>query len=147
MRGERCRYRSVVLWEWWDQYIDAPEAYTKWRNTQGDYYLDIQDARDLYYRNLADFRGSRHIRASTATFATWAVKAKSLFLANPRDQWFLPQYVETQVKAIPGARVVWVDSVAGHMICCNADPNATRIIGDAIRAFLQELSERQKTRR
>src|SRR6266850_968578 len=39
--------------EWWDQYIDTPEAYTKWRNQWGEYYLDIQDARDLYYRMMA----------------------------------------------------------------------------------------------
>ena len=31
--------------EWWDQYIDTPEAYTKWRNQWCEYYLDIQDAR------------------------------------------------------------------------------------------------------
>jgi homoserine O-acetyltransferase len=43
--------------EWWDQYIDTPEAYTKWRNQWGDYYLDIQDARDLYYRMMAAGRG------------------------------------------------------------------------------------------
>ena len=39
--------------EWWDQYIDTPEAYTKWRNHWGDYYLDVQDARDLYYLLMA----------------------------------------------------------------------------------------------
>ncbi|HKQ24761.1 MAG TPA: hypothetical protein VJT81_10010 [Burkholderiales bacterium] len=31
--------------EWWDQCSDAPEAYTKWRNQWGEYYLDIEDAR------------------------------------------------------------------------------------------------------
>ena len=25
--------------------LDTPEAYTKWRNQWGEYYLDIQDAR------------------------------------------------------------------------------------------------------
>ncbi len=43
--------------DWWEQYIDTPEAYTKWRNNWGDYYLDVQDARDLYY--LADGGRSR----------------------------------------------------------------------------------------
>ena len=136
--------------EWWDQYIDSPEAYTKWRNTQGDYYLDIQDARDLYYRNMAEFRGwvgdTPGFNGDLTTILR-SIKAKTLFIANPRDQWFPSHYVETQVKAIPDARVVWIDSVAGHLICCNADPNATRILGDAIRAFLQELSERQNTKR
>jgi hypothetical protein len=39
--------------EWWDQNIDTPEAYTNWRNKRGEYYLDIQDSRDLYYRMMA----------------------------------------------------------------------------------------------
>jgi homoserine O-acetyltransferase len=136
--------------EWWDQYIDAPEIYTKWRNTWGDYYLDIQDARDLYYRNLADWRGwvgDTPGFKGDLTAALASIRAKVLFLANPRDQWFPPHYIETQAKAIPGARVAWIDSVAGHMICCNADPNATQVMGEAIRAFLQELSDRPRTGR
>jgi len=40
--------------EWWDQNIDTPEAYTNWRNKWGEYYLDIQDARDLYW-NAGEF--------------------------------------------------------------------------------------------
>ena len=52
--------------EWWDQYVDTPEAYTKWRNNWGDYYLDVQDARDLYYRARHGV-GSATPRASRAT--------------------------------------------------------------------------------
>jgi hypothetical protein len=33
--------------EWWDKYVDTAEAYTQWRNTIGQDYLDVQDARDL----------------------------------------------------------------------------------------------------
>ena len=39
--------------DWWEQNVDTPEAYTRWRNAWGAYYLDIQDARDLYYRTMA----------------------------------------------------------------------------------------------
>ena len=46
---------------------------------------------------------------------------------------------------IPNARALAIDSNAGHMICCNADPNVTRIMGDAIRAFLQELRAQRMT--
>ena len=134
--------------EWWEQYIDAPEAYTKWRNTQGEYYFDIQDARDLYYREMADWRGwvgdTPGFNGELSAILG-SIKAKTLFLANPRDQFVPKSYYETMVNAIPGARVVWIDSVAGHMMAGNADPNATRVLGDAIRAFLQELSERQKS--
>ena len=100
--------------EWWEQYIDAPEAYTKWRNTQGEYYFDIQDARDLYYRQMADWRGWV---GDTPGFnddlsaILGSIKAKTLFLSNPRDQFVPKPYYETMVNAIPGARVVWIDSV------------------------------------
>jgi homoserine O-acetyltransferase len=136
--------------EWWDQYIDTPEAYTKWRNTWGDYYLDVQDARDLYYRAMAWGRGWV---GDTPGFngdlnaALSSIKAKVLFIYSPRDQFHLPHHIEAQVKAIPNARAVAIESVAGHLIGANADPQATRAIEEAIRAFLQELSAQQKTGR
>jgi homoserine O-acetyltransferase len=136
--------------EWWNQYIDVPEAYTKWRNTQGDYYLDVQDARDLYYRNLAESRGwvgDTPGFNEDLTAILHSIKAKTLFIANPHDQWFRPQDIETQVRAIPDARVVWIDSVAGHFIAQNADPNATRVMVEAIRAFLRELSAQRSSGR
>jgi homoserine O-acetyltransferase len=131
--------------DWWDQYVDTPEAYTKWRNTWGDYYLDIQDARDLYYRMMA--AGSGWV-GDTPGFdgnldaVLGSIKAKTLFIYNPRDQFFLPHHIEAQVKAIPDARAVTIDSVAGHLMGGNADPQATRKLGKAIREFLLELSTR-----
>ena len=133
--------------EWWEQYIDTPEAYTKWRNTWGEYYIDIQDARDLYYRQMADFNGwvgdtpgfNNDLNAILGS-----IKAKTLFIASPHDQFVPAQYYETQVKAIPGARIVWVDSNAGHFICCNGDPNATRTMGEAIKTFLKELNAQRR---
>ena len=152
-----CAYNAMSVFipfmytqAWWDQFIDSPEAYTKWRNTQGEYYFDIQDARDLYYRQTADLSGWV---ADTPGFngdltaILGSIRAKTLFLANPHDQFVPKPYYETMVNSIPNARVAWIDSVAGHLMCCNADPNATRILGEAIRAFLQQLSEQQKTRK
>jgi homoserine O-acetyltransferase len=136
--------------DWWEQYIDAPEAYTKWRNHWGDYYLDIQDARDLYYRLMAFGRGGV---GDTPGFngdvnaALGSIKAKTLFIVSPQDQFFPPHYIDTDVKAIPNARAVWIDSVAGHLICCNADPQATGVMGEAIRGFLQELSAQRESAR
>ena len=128
--------------QWWDTYVDTPEAYTKWRDTIGQDYLDVQDARDLYYRMVAFGRGWV---GDTPGFggdlgkALGSIKAKTLFLYSPQDRFFQPQHIDAQVKMIPNARAVAIDSPAGHMICCNADQNATRVMGDAIRAFLQEL--------
>jgi homoserine O-acetyltransferase/O-succinyltransferase len=129
--------------EWWDQYVDTPEAYTKWRNGWGDYYLDVQDARDLYYRRMAivsGWVGDTPGFNGDFSAALRSIKARTLFVASPHDQFFAPPHIEAQVKAIPWARVVWVDSVAGHLICCNADPKATRILDEAMGAFLRELS-------
>ena len=136
--------------EWWDQYVDTPEAYTKWRNNWGDYYLDVQDARDLYYRAIATGRsrfGDTPGFNGDLNAALGSIKAKTLFIYNPRDQFHLPHHIETQVKAIPDARAVAIDSIAGHVICCNADPQATWALGEAIRVFLQELSAPRRAAR
>ncbi len=128
--------------DWWESNVDTAEAYTQWRNTWGDYYLDVQDARDLYYRAMAAGRGWL---GDTPGFngdlsaVLGSIKAKATFILDPQDQVYPPQYVDSFVMAIKNAPVVWVDSPAGHLMCCNADPNATRRIGDAIKEFLREL--------
>jgi homoserine O-acetyltransferase len=134
--------------EWWEQYVDTPEAYTKWRNTWGAYYFDVQDARDVYYRQMADgagWVGDTPGFNDDLNVILHSIKAKTLFVSSPHDQFVPPAYVEIQVKAIPNARVAWIDSVAGHFICCNGDPNATRAMTDVIRKFLQELSAGRKS--
>jgi homoserine O-acetyltransferase len=136
--------------DWWEQHVDTPEAYTTWRNQWGDYYLDIQDARDLYYRLMA---GGRGWVGDTPGFngdlnaALSSIKAKTLFLINPDDLFFPPQQIEAHAKAIPNAKVLSIDSTAGHVIAANGDPNATRVMEEAIRAFLQELSAKSASRR
>jgi homoserine O-acetyltransferase/O-succinyltransferase len=152
---KQCATHALSQWvhyfftqEWWDKYVDTPEAYTMWRNTIGQDYLDVQDTRDLYYRIAAFGRGWV---GDTPGFdgdiskALGSIKAKTLFLYSPQDRFFRPQHIDSQVKIIPNARALAIDSSAGHMICCNADPNATRVMGDAIRAFLQELGAQRMT--
>ena len=133
--------------DWWERNVDSPEAYQKWRNTWGEYYLDIQDARDLYYLyksgglgwigNTPGFNGD-------VIAALSSIKAKTLFIYNQDDQFMPPQHIMTQVKAIPNSRAVHIDSLAGHLICCNADPQANVAMGDAIGQFLNELSSGKK---
>ena len=77
--------------------------------------------------------------------ALGSIKAKTLFLYSPQDRFFQPQHIDAQVKMIPNARALAIDSPAGHMICCNFDPQGTRVMGDAIRAFLQELGAQRMT--
>lgn len=132
--------------DWWEHNLDTPEAYTNWRNIWGDYYLDIQDARDLYYRAVA---GGRGWLGDTPGFngdlgvVLHSIKAKTLFILSPQDQFYPPQHADGHAKAIPNARVVWIDSEAGHLIFGNADPNATRVMAQAISEFLRGLSGSQ----
>ena len=135
--------------EWWHQHIDAPEAYDRWRKNWGAFYLDVQDARDLYYRTNAfenGWVGDTPGFNNDLNAALGSIKAKTLFVYSPQDQFYVPELIETQVKAIPGARSVAIESIAGHLICCNGDPNATHAMGEAIRTFLEELHA-QKTGR
>ena len=133
--------------EWWVQYVDTPEAYTKWRNTMGEYFFDVQDARDLYYLLKSGGQGSL---ADTPGFngdlnaALRSIRARTLFIGNPQDQVIVPQAVEAQVQVIPHARAVWIDSTAGHQLCCNADPQATRLMGESLGEFLAELQDRRR---
>jgi len=136
--------------QWWDRNVDTPEAYTKWRNQWGEYYLDVQDARDLYYRAMAwgpGWVGDTAGFHGNLTAALASIKAETVFIYSPHDQFMSPELIEIQVSAIPGARAVAIDSVAGHLICCNADPQATQVMGQAIRDFLRGLEASRATKR
>lgn len=147
---KQCATNAISAWvpyfytrDWWEQHIDTPEAYQRWRVAMGAYYLDVQDARDLYLRIKSFWNGWL---GDTPGFngdvfaALRSIKARTLYLYNPQDQFYTPQQVEAQVKAIPGARAVAIDSNAGHTIWYNADPQATVAISLAIKAFLSELT-------
>ena len=57
---------------------------------------------------------------------------------SPQDP-FLPRHMEAQVKLIPNARMVSIDSIAGHFACCGADRQATAVVSKAMRRFLGDL--------
>jgi len=136
--------------DWWEQHIDTPEAYQRWRTAMGAFYLDVQDARDLWYLN----RSFRHgWLGDTPGFngdviaALRSIKAKALFVYTPKDEFVPPWKIEAQVKAIPGARGVLILSDAAHTIWYNADPQATVAMDLAIRTFLSELTARKTAAR
>jgi homoserine O-acetyltransferase len=135
--------------DWWNQHVSTPEAYTMWRNQWGAYYLDIQDTRDLYYRTMADglgWVGDTPGFNGDLIAALGSIKAKTLFIFSPHDRFMQPEFIQAQVDAIPAARAVAIDSNAGHLICCNADPQATWEISEAITEFLDELRAVQKAK-
>ena len=74
--------------------------------------------------------------------ALHSIRAKTLFLYSLQDQFIPPEHMNMQVKTIPDASALAIDSNAGHLICCNADPQATWEMGEAIREFLEELQRK-----
>ena len=76
--------------------------------------------------------------------ALGSIKAKTLFIYSPQDQFVQPGHIDAQVKMIPNARALAIDSIAGHFICCNADPQATRVMEGAIREFLRDLEAQRR---
>jgi homoserine O-acetyltransferase len=135
---------------WWDRYVDTPEAYTKWRNTTGQYYYDIQDARDLYFLQLAQSRGwvgdTPGFNGDLSAILG-SIKATTWFFANPDDHFVAKHLYETMAQLVPGSKLVWINSLAGHLICCNADPNATRALDAGINAFLTDLTTKRSAKR
>ncbi len=127
--------------EWWQQNIVTPEIFAQWRKGWGDFYLDIQDARDLLYltRALAtsDLAKTPGFDGN-APAALKSIRARTLFVVSPHDQFFLPTQIEEQRRIIPDARIVSIDSPAGHLICCGADAQAYWIMDKTIHAFLRE---------
>jgi homoserine O-acetyltransferase len=127
--------------EWWEENITSPEAYGQWRKGWGDVYFDIQDARDLHFLSKAMVRSGL---ATTPGFngdvqaMLRSIKARALFIFATQDQFFLPKHIDLQRTLIPNARAVAVDSSAGHIICCGADPHAYWVMNQTIAGFLRE---------
>jgi homoserine O-acetyltransferase/O-succinyltransferase len=129
--------------EWWEQQIDTPEAFQRWRVGFGAFYLDVQDTRDLYYLNRSfggGWLGNTPGFNGDVNAAHRSIKAKALFVHALQDEIFPPQNIAAEVKAIPKARDVAIDSPAGHTIWYNADPQATVAMSQAIKGFLSELT-------
>lgn len=129
--------------EWWDANIRTAEDFEGFRKAWSDVYFGIQDMRDLYYLTKAAQRSSI---AQTRGFngdlnaALKSIKAKTLFLTNPRDMFYLPKQAESAAAQIKDARIVPLASDAGHLMCCGVDPNAYWVMGEAIRSVLAETS-------
>ena len=128
--------------EWWNQNITSPEAYNQWWNAWWGYYLGVQDARDLLYQSRAIMGGGLNSTPGfngDAIAALKSIKARTMFIVSPYDQFFEPSHTATANSAIEKSSVVSIDSNAGHLICCGADPEATWVMTQAIRGFLGEL--------
>lgn len=147
---KQCATNAISGWipyfytrDWWEQHIDTPEAYQRWRVAMGAFYIDVQDTRDLHYRIKSSgnsWLGDTPGFNGDVFAALRSIKAKTLYIYNPNDQFYTPQHIEAQVKAIPDARAAAIDSNAGHTIWYNADPQATVAMSNAIKGFLAQLT-------
>jgi homoserine acetyltransferase len=68
-----------------------------------------------------------------------SIKAKVLIVGNKRDQLIGRDDLVDHAKVIPGARLLEVDSPAGHAVCCGVDPEATKVTDRELAAFLATL--------
>ncbi|ACB32325.1 alpha/beta hydrolase fold [Leptothrix cholodnii SP-6] len=129
--------------DWWERNLDTPEAFERWRVGFGAFYIDVQDTRDLWYLNQSYGNGWIHdtpgfggdVRAALAS-----IRARALYIHVQQDEIFPPEKIAAEVALIPGARALKLDSIAGHTVWYNADPQATVVMSNAIRAFLAELA-------
>ncbi len=127
--------------EWWDANIRTQGDFDGFRKDWSAVYFGIQDMRDLYYLSKAFQRSSI---AATPGFnddlnaALQSIKAKALFISNPKDMFYLPKQLDAAAAQIKNAQIVSIRADAGHLICCGVDPNAYWVMGEAIRGILTE---------
>jgi homoserine O-acetyltransferase/O-succinyltransferase len=131
--------------EWWDANIRTQADFDGFRKAWSDAYFGIQDMRDLYYLATAFQRSS--IAASPGfngdlNAALRSIKAKTMFIYSPKDEFFMPKHVEQAASQIKNAQVVAINADAGHLICCGVDPQAYWIMGETIRGLLGELNSK-----
>ena len=134
---------SFYTREWWNENITTPEAFKQWWTAWYGPYLGVQDARDLYL--ISAVLGSTTV-ADTPGFdgdlsaALGAIKAKTLFISNPYDQFIPPTYIDMQNEMIPDSRILSIDRNVGHFVCCGEDPVAQQAMTQAIKKFLSEVT-------
>jgi len=122
---------------------NAKTTEARWQFTQSvrDYWGG-QDARDIYYqwRAFRDFSvGDTPGFGGDVEAALRSIKAKVLIVGNKRDQLISRDDLVAHARVIPGARLVEVDSPAGHAVCCGLDLEASKIIDREIASFLSTL--------
>jgi hypothetical protein len=94
-------------------------------------------------------RGSRPARRDAADPYATCQPAAPMMASDPRVERPTGAQEEAAMHRIAtrASTGLWIDSAAGHLICCNADPQATRTMGRAIHEFLDELTAHAQARR
>ena len=132
--------------EWWNVYADTPEAYTSGAKPSAPTTSTSRTRATCTTASAPSTAdGSVTRRASTMTWARHSARSRRRRCSSTTRRTSFPaEALEAQLKMIPGASAVAIDSIAGHFIAANADPQATRAMEDAIKGFLRDL-EAQRT--
>ncbi len=147
VNGINTALTTLVPWwhtyEWFEGNLSTPAAYRDWELLWREIWNNLapQDARDVYYQLIAwaefDIGDSSGFDGDAAA-ALASIRARTLILAAPGDMLVRTAEIGFAADAIPGARVVEIDSDWGHLICCGFDPEATAAMDRAIADFLAE---------
>jgi homoserine O-acetyltransferase len=132
---------SDFSYQWFATNLKTAQARWEFAQAVRDYW-GRQDARDIYYqwRAFRDFSvGDTPGFDGDANAALRSIKAKVLIVGSKRDQLIGGDDLVEHARVIPGARLVEVDSPAGHAVCCGVDPEATKIIDRELASFLGTL--------
>ncbi|MFQ5970988.1 MAG: alpha/beta fold hydrolase, partial [Alphaproteobacteria bacterium] len=130
--------------EWFAANVSTPEQRLGFEKFWNDIFSvqAPQDARDVYYQldawanfNLGDTPGfDGDTRAALAS-----VKAKTLLIGAKGDLLVRLDEMELARDTIPNARLVEIESPAGHLMVVGADTQASEIMNREIARFLSEI--------
>ena len=130
--------------QWFAANVKTADEYRLWKKTWHDIWVSYapQDARDVYYTFQADANFSV---GDTAGFkgetraALRAIKAAVLVI-GARDDLLLNREINILAKnEVPKAVYLEIETAFGHLVCCGADPEATKTIDREIARFLSKL--------
>lgn len=133
---------------WWEKNIKSQADFDGFRNAWTQGYFGVQDMRDLHYH--AHALSSSTIESTPGfngdlSAALKAIRAKTMIVYSPNDQFFMPTRVEWAAAQIKDAQAVAITSDAGHLMCCGVDQTAYRAMGESIRGLLSEISAMTNT--
>jgi homoserine O-acetyltransferase len=134
----------LYTYQWFAANLKTPEQYRQFEKFWHDIFTAFapQDARDVYYQlqAWADFNiGNTPGFNGDAQAALQSIKAQVLLIGAKDDMLVRRDEVIFSKNTIPQATHVEIDSPLGHLICCDFDPEVTKIMDREIAKFLDGL--------
>ena len=127
---------------WLNENTNTRDKYNLYNMGCRDPFSIFKDARNLYYQfqQVAWFKlGNTPGFDGNTDAALRSIKAKALIITTTHDDFFPRDEANRPAQIIPGAKLFEIESTAGHMVCCGADPAAWESMNKEISAFLESL--------